>query len=286
MLIRESTVRAGAQRWFCRSAGSESGPPVLLLHGLPSHSHGWREAVPVLAERGLRVIAADWVGFGGSDKPDKSAFNYTPDAFIAALAAFVEALALERFSLVVQGFLGSAGIQYALREPRRIARLAVINAPISTSAKLPWNLRQLGLPLVGEMLTQNPLSVDQTLEGGGYTVISNGDLGAFRRPYSESGDAGRALMLTVRNLDLPRAIAEIEAGLAPWRQNGQVPTPFALALIWGLRDRYLGEAMAKSFVAAHPQVEFFPVAQAGHYPLEQDPEAVNQALVRFVAQPR
>jgi haloalkane dehalogenase len=43
-------------------AGSADGEPVLLLHGEPSWSFLYRKVIPVLAEAGLRVIAADLVG--------------------------------------------------------------------------------------------------------------------------------------------------------------------------------------------------------------------------------
>ncbi|AGY58897.1 alpha/beta fold hydrolase [Gloeobacter kilaueensis] len=284
MPIDELTISAGPGQWSYLQVGSTSSskPPVLLLHGLPSYSYGWRDLLPFLAEAGFQALAIDWIGFGKSDKPEKKAFAYTPVAFLGALTALVAALKWQRFSLVVQGFLGSVGIQYAQRHPEQIERLAILNAPVATGARLPWNLKQLGLPLVGEMLTQNPLSVDQTLEGGGYWAIPNGDLGMFRRPYSLSGDAGRSLMLTVRNLQLEAALSEIEAGFAPWR-SPETP-PFPVGLIWGMRDRYLKDALIQSFRASHPQIGFYPIQEAGHYPLEQEPEAVSKAVVRFLSE--
>ena len=50
-------------------AGPGDGEPVLLLHGEPSWSFLYRKVMPVLADAGLRAIAADLVGFGRSDKP-------------------------------------------------------------------------------------------------------------------------------------------------------------------------------------------------------------------------
>src|SRR6266700_968597 len=49
--------------------GPADGEPVLLLHGEPSWSFLYRKVMPVLADAGLRAIAADLVGFGRSDKP-------------------------------------------------------------------------------------------------------------------------------------------------------------------------------------------------------------------------
>jgi len=76
----------------------------------------------------------DWIGFGFSAKPERE-FAYTPDAFVTALAEFILALEIERFSLVVQGFLGSVGLQYALRYSDQIG-LAILNTPISTGSKV------------------------------------------------------------------------------------------------------------------------------------------------------
>ncbi|MBC8123057.1 MAG: alpha/beta fold hydrolase [Gemmatimonadaceae bacterium] len=286
MSVSKNSIAAGPFKWFYRKAGQDrsDSPPVLLLHGLPSHSFGWRAILPVLADKGFRVFAPDWVGFGASDKPGAREFDYTPDAFVNALEEFVSALNIEKFSLIVQGFLGSVGIQYALRHPHRIERLAILNAPIAVTAKLPWKIKQLGLPLLGDMLTQNPLSVDSTLEGGGRTAISDRDLAIFRQPYSESGDAGRVLMTTIRNLQLPQSMAEIASGFLPWRQpDTQVP-PFPVTIIWAVKDRYLPVKMAQDFATTHIRVDLFLIREGGHYPQEEVPEDVNVALLRFLRQ--
>jgi pimeloyl-ACP methyl ester carboxylesterase len=83
-------------------------PPVILLHGLVSQGYSWRDVLPVLAEQGFRAIAPDWLGCGYSSKPDRRDFAYTPAAFMNALEEFVKTLGIEKFSLVAQGFLGSA----------------------------------------------------------------------------------------------------------------------------------------------------------------------------------
>ncbi|WP_263975422.1 alpha/beta fold hydrolase [Leptolyngbya sp. 7M] len=152
--IKENSITINELEWFYREAeplNPSVKPPVLLLHGLPSQSYGWRNVMPALAEQGFRSIAPDWIGFGFSGKPDKRSFAYTSDAYVQALADFLQALEIPRLFLVVQGFLGSVGLQYALRYPDSIERLAILNAPITTAAKLPWKMKQLGLPLIGEI---------------------------------------------------------------------------------------------------------------------------------------
>lgn len=169
MSIAEKKIKIDSNEWFYRESepiGRSDLLPVILLHGIVSQSYSWRNILPALAQQGTHAIAPDWIGYGFSSKPEKRDFAYTPDAFVTALEKFITELKLERFSLVVQGFLGSVGLQYALRHPEQIANIAILNAPISQTAKVPWKIQQMGLPLAGEMITQDPLLVDRTLEGG------------------------------------------------------------------------------------------------------------------------
>lgn len=64
--MRQHTVRANGIRQHYLEAGS--GPPVVLLHGLPETNCAWRHQIPVLAER-YHVSAPDLRGYGETDKP-------------------------------------------------------------------------------------------------------------------------------------------------------------------------------------------------------------------------
>jgi pimeloyl-ACP methyl ester carboxylesterase len=59
---------------FYREAGPTDAQPLLLLHGLPSVSHMFRDLIPGLTDR-FHVVAPDLPGFGRSDMPDRSAFE-------------------------------------------------------------------------------------------------------------------------------------------------------------------------------------------------------------------
>lgn len=275
MALTENSIEVGSVTWFYREAlpiNDTDKPPVLLLHGLPSQSYGWREVMAALADQQFRSIAPDWLGFGFSDKPDKRDFAYTPAAYAEALSAFITAMELPPVHLVVQGFLGSVGLNYALAHPDRIERLAILNAPIVPEAKLPWRIRQLGLPLVGDMLTQDPLLVDRTLEGGGMYQVSDADLDVYRRPFLKSSEAGRSLLAAVQKMQLPKATAEISAGFKTWEK----PT----AVIWGLQDPWLPLEQAQAFVAQTPGADLSQLDQVGHYPQQDWPEKVGQALIQ------
>ncbi|HEY9643544.1 MAG TPA: alpha/beta fold hydrolase, partial [Coleofasciculaceae cyanobacterium] len=249
-------------------------PPVLLLHGLPSQSYGWRHILPALAAQGFRAIAPDWIGFGRSAQPDKRDFAYTPDAYITVLAEFLQALEIEKFSLVVQGFVGSVGLQYALRHPEQIDRLAILNTPLTPDAKLPWKIKQMGLPLIGDMLTQDPLLVDRTLEGGGGYRVEDADLDVYRRPFLKSSDAGRALLAIIKNLQLPQVTAEIQTGFANWQK------PVLVA--WGIKDPWLPLSLAEAFTHQVADAELCQLEEVGHYPQEDWHEKVSDALLPFL----
>ena len=277
MSVTEHKIKVGSLEWFYRESlplGRTDLVPVLLLHGLPSQSYSWRKIMPALAAQGTRAIAPDWLGFGFSAKPERQEFAYTPDAFITALAEFIKALELEKFSLVIQGFLGSVGLQYALRHSDQIESLAILNTPISTAAKLPWKMQQCGLPLVGEILTQDPLVVDRTLEGGSRYQIAEPDLDVYRKPFLKSSAAGRSLLTTVRNLQLQPSMAEIESGFQQW----QKPT----LIIWGPADPWLPLSMAQNFASAIPQAELVKLEEGGHYPQEHWHEPVMEDLLPFL----
>ncbi|OLP18724.1 hydrolase [Leptolyngbya sp. 'hensonii'] len=276
MATEEHVIEVGGLQWFYREAtpiGEAKPLPVLLLHGLPSQSYSWRHVMTALAEQGFRTIAPDWIGFGFSAQPDRRDFAYTPEAFLHALTELLQALQLERVFLVTQGFLGSVGLQYALRYPDRVERLAMVNTPLSTTAKLPWKIQQLGLPLIGDVLTQDPLLVDRTLEGGGPYQVDDADLDVYRRPFLKSSDAGRALLATIQNLQLKQTMADLEAGWPHWQQ----PT----LIVWGIRDPWLPVEAARELANALKQGEITLLDEVGHYAQEDWHEKVSEALIPF-----
>lgn len=277
MSIQEHKITVNSLEWFYREVepiGQTDLLPVLLLHGIVSQSYSWRNILPALAKQGTRAIAPDWIGYGFSSKPEKRDFAYTPDAFITALSGFIQALEIERFSLVVQGFLGSVGLQYALRHPEQIANIAIINTPITSAAKLPWKIQQLGLPLAGEMMTQDPLLVDRTLEGGCRYVIEEKDLDIYRKPYLKSSSAGRGLLSTIRNLQLQPAMTEIESGFKEWQQP--------ILIQWGMIDPWLSVDIAQNFADSVSNVELIKLHNVGHYPQEHYHETVLEDLLPFL----
>ncbi len=277
MEITENTLDIGKLNWFYREAvpnNLNDKPPVLLLHGLPSQSYTWLPILDQLAENGFRAIAPDWIGSGYSNKPDKRDFAYTTQAYLQALTDLINELNLDKLSLVVQGYLASVGIQYALENPDKIEKLAILNTPITPNAKLPWLMTQWTLPFVGDMVTQDPLIIDRTLEGGSGFVVSDEKLDVYRRPFLKTSASGRSLMATAKNLNLAKVTTEIESGLKNWAK----PT----LILWGMLDPWLPSEPVEQLAKSNAQIEFAQLPEAKHYPQEHWPQEVGEVLIPFL----
>lgn len=275
MTITETTLTTGNLNWYLRDNQiDKDDPPVLLLHGIPAHSYTWRHIWPALTQQGIRAIAPDWPGFGASAQPDRRDFNYTPDAYLNALGELISNLNLEYFSLVVQGFLASVGIQYAFNHPEAIHRLIILNTPLDKNAKLPWSMQQWTIPLVGDMLTQDPLLVDRTLEKGSGFVIKEEDLTKYRQPFLRSSAAGRSLIAATKNLQLTQSLTQIESTLATWNR----PT----MILWGMADPWLSSTTIESLAQSNSNLEFRKLPEAKHYPQEHWYEEINPKIINFL----
>lgn len=275
MSIQEAKIQVGNLEWFYRYtevAGDR--PPVLLIHGIPTHSYTWRELISLLAEQNLGAIAPDWIGFGFSDKPNKRDFAYTPEAFLTALTDLIETLELKKLYLVVQGFLGSVGLQYALQHPEAIESLIVLNTPLAATAKIPWRMKQISIPVAGDMMVQDPLIVDRTLEQGSGFVIPNADLAKHRQPFLKTSAVGRALRTTIQKLDLTKTTASIEQGLQQWQQ----PTLF----VWGMSDPWLETLPVKQLADSMTEAQFVELSEAKHYPQEHWSKEISEAIAQFL----
>lgn len=128
--------------------GPEDGPVALLLHGQPTWSYLYRSVVPVLVERGIRVIAPDNIGFGRSDKPARPT-DYTFERHIAWTRSLVLGLDLREVTLVAQDWGGPIGLSVLATEPDRFARVVAANTILHTvdpalADRLTWAVHGVG----------------------------------------------------------------------------------------------------------------------------------------------
>ena len=140
--VTVSTAVGVPVRMHYVEAGPSAGPVVLLVHGQPTWSYLWRHVISHLAGAGCRVIAADHIGFGRSDKLTDPT-EYTFGRHVDWLEALVGALGLEDVTLVVQDWGGPIGLSVLARQPDRFARVVATNTILHTcdpdlAGRLAW----------------------------------------------------------------------------------------------------------------------------------------------------
>lgn len=106
-----------------------SGAPVVLLHGSgPGVSAwtNWKKVMPALAPD-FRVIAPDMAGFGYTER--NPGLQYDIKLWVKHLIGILDALGIEKASLVGNSFGGSLSLAAAARFPDRFDRLVLMGTP-------------------------------------------------------------------------------------------------------------------------------------------------------------
>ncbi|KAK4153365.1 Alpha/Beta hydrolase protein [Chaetomidium leptoderma] len=125
-ITKIATVQADGVEVFYRTAGPADAPTVVLLHGLPSSSHMFRNLIPLLATR-YRVVAPDLPGFGFTQIPAERDYKYTFAGLAQTFGAFVDALSLTRFAVYIFDYGAPTGFRFALDRPHAIAAIVSQN---------------------------------------------------------------------------------------------------------------------------------------------------------------
>lgn len=105
--------------------GPSGAPVVILIHGLGLTRQTWREFVPALAQA-YRVLTYDLLGHGESPLPES-----VPSLTILSdqLRALMDALQIERATLIGFSIGGMINRRFAMDYPDRVAALVILNSP-------------------------------------------------------------------------------------------------------------------------------------------------------------
>jgi len=268
----------GGVRLAYVETGPAGGEPVLLLHGEPSWSFLYRTVMPVLADAGLRAIAADLAGFGRSDKPSEPA-----DHSFARHVEWIRALAFDHLglrglTLVGQDWGGLIGLRLVAEHPDRFARVVASNTGLPTGdVPMPdvWlRFRQL-------VRTAPELSVSRLVQSGCQGTLSPEVLAAYEAPFPDPSYAAavRAMPeLVPTTPDDPAA----EANRAAWRRLAAWDKPFLVAFsdrdpITASMAPVLKDTVPGAAGLEHPVIE-----GAGHFLQEDAGERLGAVIAGFV----
>ncbi|SDH78608.1 alpha/beta fold hydrolase [Mucilaginibacter sp. P25] len=117
--IHYRNIKARGLNIFYREAGPEDAPTILLLHGYPTSSHMFRNLIPTLSTK-YHVLAPDLPGFGYSDAPDHTQFQYTFDNLANTMQSFIDELGLKRFAIYIFDYGAPTGLRLAVANPEKI----------------------------------------------------------------------------------------------------------------------------------------------------------------------
>jgi haloalkane dehalogenase len=259
-------------------AGPPDGEPVLLLHGEPSWSFLYRTVMPVLADAGLRAIAADLAGFGRSDKPAEIA-----DHSYARQVEWIRALAFDRLNLhgltlVGQDWGGLIGLRLVAEHPDRFSRVVAANTGLPTGDQ---PMPDVWLRFREVVRTAPVLSVSRLVQSGCQHRLAPEVLAAYEAPFPDPTFA--AAVRAMPNLvpatpDDPAA----DANRAAWRRLSGWDKPFLVA--FSDRDPITG-GMAPIFESAIPGaagIEHPVISGAGHFLQEDAGERLGAVIAGFI----
>jgi pimeloyl-ACP methyl ester carboxylesterase len=100
------------------------GPPVVLMHGIPTWSYLYHDVIDALASQ-HRVIAPDFLGHGNSDQRD--VFDRSLVAQKAMVLALMDHLDLASASLIGHDTGGGVALMMAIENPDRVNKLVLSN---------------------------------------------------------------------------------------------------------------------------------------------------------------
>lgn len=116
--------------------GPRDANPVLMMHGEPSWCYLYRKMIPPVVAAGHRVIAADLIGFGRSDKLVNQS-DYSYQFHVDTIAAFLAALDLRNITLYGQDWGGLIGLRVAVEHQNRFAGIIAANTGLPTGDQQP-----------------------------------------------------------------------------------------------------------------------------------------------------
>lgn len=126
--MRGEFVDVGGVRLYYYAAGTRGGgDPIVLVHGFATSSHLWRGLIPLLPA-GRRVVAADLLGYGRSDRPYNSAL--TAGAHADRLRGLLAELRIDRACFIGHDFGAAVAHRFSQAWPALVSRLCLVDPPV------------------------------------------------------------------------------------------------------------------------------------------------------------
>ena len=281
-VIHYKTVRIDGVNVFYREAGPADAPVLLLLHGFPTSSHMFRNLIPLLADR-YRVIAPDYPGYGQSDAPKHTEFEYTFAHLADIVDQFTVALGASKYSLYVMDYGAPIGYRLALAHPERVQALIVQNGNAYTEGlgafwdpiKAYW--------ADGSQAKRDALAGLLTLDTTKFQYLDG--MSDAARISPDNWIVDQALLDRPGNSDIQLDLLHDYGSNVPlypafqafFRQH-QPPT----LIVWGKNDVIFPEPGAHPYLRDLPEAELH-LLDSGHFALEDQLDVMVPLIRDFLA---
>ena len=242
--------------------GDALGVPVLFLHGATDSWRSFERVLPHLPDS-IRAIALTQRGHGDSDRP---ASGYRPHDFAADLAAFMDALDLERAVMAGHCMGGSVAQRFALDYPKRTQALVLVSS-FPTMRGNP-DVQQLWDSAISTI--RDPVDRSFVTEFQVSTVAQPVPEQFFETVVQESlkvpARVWKALFRGFLEEDFSGELDRIK-----------VPTLIA----WGDRDAFCPRSYQNTLTRAIADSKFVVYSETGHALHWEEPEHFADDLVEF-----
>ena len=251
---------------FYLEAGS--GDPVVLLHGSGPGVSGranWQHTIPGLAKH-FRIIAPDIVGYGETSRPDDVVYSLS--TWSDHVLGLLDALELDRVSLVGNSLGGRISLDIADRHPDRVSRMVLMGSP-GVGMTLTDGLKALRAyePSLDNMraLLLDYFAVDPS--------IITDELVRIRYAASvETFDAYRAMFFDPRHKGNELSITE--------EQTRSIRTPSLL--IHGREDKVVPPEVSWTMLHLLQDADLHIFARCGHWTQIERAAEFNELVAHFL----
>ena len=275
------TVQINGLDIFYREAGPKNAPTIILLHGYPTSSHMFRNLIRDLSDQ-YHLLAPDYPGFGRSEQPPMSEFDYTFDNMSKIVTGFLEALNVEKFSIYLMDYGAPIGYRIAAKYPERVEALIVQNGNAYEEGlkefwdpiKKYWNDKTVenGKALEGfhsleglKWQYTNGVRDTEKISPDNWHV----DLQHLSRP--ENNDIQLAMFYDYRtNVSLYPA----------WQAYFREYQP-PMLIVWGKNDVIFPAEGAEPYKRDLNNIEFH-LLDTGHFALEEDGDVIADRMRQFL----
>jgi pimeloyl-ACP methyl ester carboxylesterase len=255
------------------------GEPILFVHGLLVDGRLWDGVSAQLAER-FRCLVPDWP-MGAHLTAMNADADLSPRGQAEIIVAFMDALGLERATIVGNDTGGAVSQMFTAAHPDRVERLILTNCDtFEHFPPFPFN----GLPLIarlpgGTSVLQAPFRIGAVRRMAFAPLakhrIDPQLVDAWLAPAAADSEIKRDLTKFLRGVRKQELI-EADERLRSFER----PVRF----LWGSDDRFFKRSHAERLAATLPDARIADVAEARTFvPLDQ-PKRVAELVAEFVSE--